>query len=82
MQWCMHLPISQTEKMLQAAEEIVGRYIWGQYDLLVMPPFIPPTVGWRTPASRFVSPTVLVSMQFVLACTFIAITIKYMNMDS
>jgi len=75
MQWCMHLPISQTEKMLQAAEEIVGRYIWGQYDLLVMPPSFP-YGGMENPCLTFVSPTVLVSMQFVLACTFIAITIN------
>ena len=51
---------SQTDKMLQAAEEIVGRYIWGQYDLLVMPPSFP-YGGMENPCLTFVSPTLLVS---------------------
>jgi len=54
----MHSPISQTEKMLQAAEEIIGRYIWGQYDLLVLPPSFP-YGGMENPCLTFVSPTLL-----------------------
>ena len=56
---------SQTDKMLQAAEEIVGRYIWGQYDLLVMPPSFH-YGGMENPCLTFVSPTLLVSTPAML----------------
>ena len=58
---------SQTDKMLQAAEEIVGKYIWGQYDLLVMPPSFP-YGGMENPCLTFVSPTLLVS--YILPCYY------------
>ena len=58
---------SQTNKMLQAAEEIVGKYIWGQYDLLVMPPSFP-YGGMENPCLTFVSPTLLVS--YILPCYY------------
>ena len=51
----------QTEKMLQAAEEIVGSYLWGHYDLLVLPPSFP-YGGMENPTLTFVSPTTLVSI--------------------
>ena len=53
--------------MLQAAEEIVGKYIWGQYDLLVMPPSFP-YGGMENPCLTFVSPTLLVS--YILPCYY------------
>ena len=49
----------QTEHMLQAAESAVGPYIWGQYDLLVLPPSFP-YGGMENPCLTFVTPTLLV----------------------
>ena len=45
--------------MLQAAENAVGPYIWGQYDLLVLPPSFP-YGGMENPCLTFVTPTLLV----------------------
>lgn len=50
----------QTEKMLSTAEEIVGPYIWGHYDLLVLPPSFP-YGGMENPCLTFLTPTLLVS---------------------
>ena len=50
----------QTGRVLTAAEEIVGPYIWGPYDLLILPPSFP-YGGMENPCLTFVSPTVLVS---------------------
>lgn len=51
--------LSQTEDMLQAAEAIVGPYLWGVYDLLVLPPSFP-YGGMENPCLTFVTPTLLV----------------------
>ena len=57
-----HFPdFPQTEKMLQAAEEVVGEYVWGQYDILVLPPSFP-YGGMENPCLTFVSPTTVVRM--------------------
>lgn len=50
----------QTEKMLSAAEEVVGDYMWGQYDILVLPPSFP-YGGMENPCLTFLSPSLLVS---------------------
>lgn len=50
----------QTEKMLSAAEEVVGEYLWGQYDILVLPPSFP-YGGMENPCLTFLSPSLLVS---------------------
>jgi leukotriene-A4 hydrolase len=55
---CIYL---QTEEMLVAAESICGEYVWGVYDLLVLPPSFP-FGGMENPCLTFVTPTVLVSM--------------------
>ena len=47
----------QTGQILTIAEEIVGPYIWGHYDLLILPP----SGRMENPCLTFVSPTVLVS---------------------
>ena len=47
-----------TEKMLKAAEEICGPYIWGVYDLLVLPPSFP-FGGTENPCLTFITPTVI-----------------------
>ena len=57
----MHTDVlPQTEKMLCAAEEVVGEYVWGQYDILVLPPSFP-YGGMENPCLTFVSPSLLVS---------------------
>lgn len=47
-----------TEKMLCAAEEVAGKYVWGQYDILVPPPSFP-YGGMENPCLTFVSTTLL-----------------------
>lgn len=49
----------ETEKMLHTAEEICGPYVWGIYDLLVLPPSFP-FGGMENPCLTFVTPTVIV----------------------
>lgn len=51
----------QTEEMLLVAESICGEYVWGIYDLLVLPPSFP-YGGMENPCLTFVTPTLLVSM--------------------
>ena len=47
-----------TEKIISAAEEICGDYMWGVYDLLVLPPSFP-YGGMENPCLTFVTPTLL-----------------------
>ncbi|KAI4481932.1 hypothetical protein M0802_012973 [Mischocyttarus mexicanus] len=49
---------AETETMLQIAESICGRYVWGVYDLLVLPPSFP-FGGMENPCLTFVTPTLL-----------------------
>ncbi|KAK7861618.1 hypothetical protein R5R35_010123 [Gryllus longicercus] len=49
---------SETELMLSTAESICGPYVWGIYDLLVLPPSFP-LGGMENPCLTFVTPTVL-----------------------
>uniref|UniRef100_A0A9J8D1U6 Leukotriene A-4 hydrolase n=1 Tax=Cyprinus carpio carpio TaxID=630221 RepID=A0A9J8D1U6_CYPCA len=49
---------SETETMLKTAESLAGPYVWGQYDLLVLPPSFP-CGGMENPCLTFVTPTVL-----------------------
>lgn len=49
--------------MLKIAEDLGGPYIWGQYDLLVLPPSFP-YGGMEHPCLTFVTPTLLVSVNF------------------
>lgn len=56
----------QTEQMVAAGEKLVGPYVWGRYDLLVLPPTFP-YGGMENPCLTFVTPTLLVcSLQFSL----------------
>ncbi|XP_051889373.1 leukotriene A-4 hydrolase [Pristis pectinata] len=48
----------ETETMLKTAENLVGAYVWGQYDLLVLPPSFP-YGGMENPCLTFVTPTLL-----------------------
>lgn len=47
--------------MLKIAEDLGGPYVWGQYDLLVLPPSFP-YGGMENPCLTFVTPTLLVSI--------------------
>jgi leukotriene-A4 hydrolase len=46
--------------MLQKAEELCGPYVWGVYDILVLPPSFP-YGGMENPCLTFATPTLLVS---------------------
>ncbi|XP_067998884.1 leukotriene A-4 hydrolase [Melanerpes formicivorus] len=49
---------AETEAMLKTAEDLAGPYVWGQYDLLVLPPTFP-YGGMENPCLTFVTPTLL-----------------------
>ncbi|CAF88265.1 unnamed protein product, partial [Tetraodon nigroviridis] len=49
----------QTETMLKTAEDLVGPYVWGQYDILVLPPSRI-YGGMENPCLTFATPTLLV----------------------
>jgi hypothetical protein len=44
-------------KMIQAAENLYGKYQWGQYDLIMLP-YSFPFGGMENPRLTFVNPTV------------------------
>ena len=45
--------------MLQVGESLMGPYVWGQYDVPVLPPSFP-YGGMENPCLTFATPTVLV----------------------
>mmetsp|Transcript_1513 Transcript_1513/g.2166 ORF Transcript_1513/g.2166 Transcript_1513/m.2166 type:complete len:641 (-) Transcript_1513:278-2200(-) len=49
---------ADTEKYLVAAESIAGDYVWGRYDILLLPPSFP-YGGMENPCLTFVTPTLL-----------------------
>ena len=49
---------AETEIMLQKAEELCGPYVWGIYDILVLPPSFP-FGGMENPCVTFATPTLL-----------------------
>ncbi|XP_064011022.1 leukotriene A-4 hydrolase [Pogoniulus pusillus] len=49
---------AEAEAMLKTAEDLAGPYVWGQYDLLVLPPTFP-YGGMENPCLTFVTPTLL-----------------------
>ena len=48
--------LSDTEKMVAAAEKLYGPYRWGRYDVLVLPPSFP-FGGMENPTMTFLTPT-------------------------
>ncbi|MFL6738002.1 MAG: M1 family metallopeptidase [Sphingomicrobium sp.] len=48
--------LSDTEKMIDAAEALYGPYKWGRYDMLVLPPSFP-FGGMENPTLTFLTPT-------------------------
>ena len=49
---------ADTEQFLTAAEAIVGPYVWGTYDILLLPPSFP-YGGMENPGLTFVTPTLI-----------------------
>ena len=49
---------ADVEKMIGAAESLLGPYLWGRYDLLVLPPSFP-FGGMENPLLTFATPTIL-----------------------
>ena len=49
---------SETESFIETAEELCGPYVWGIYDILVMPPSFA-FGGMENPCVNFMSPTLL-----------------------
>jgi aminopeptidase N len=49
---------AETERMIDAAEKLYGPYLWGRYDLLVLPPSFP-FGGMENPRLTFATPTIL-----------------------
>jgi aminopeptidase N len=49
---------ADTEKMVAATEALYGPYLWGRYDLIVLPPSFP-FGGMENPRVTFLTPTVI-----------------------
>lgn len=49
----------EADKMIRAAEELYGPYLWGRFDILVLPPSFP-FAGMENPGLIFVTPTLIV----------------------
>ncbi|OJW63813.1 MAG: aminopeptidase [Sphingomonadales bacterium 63-6] len=48
--------LSDTEKMVEAAEKLYGPYRWGRYEMIVLPPSFP-YGGMENPTMTFLTPT-------------------------
>lgn len=48
--------LTDTEKMIDAAEKLYGPYRWGRYDMIVLPPSFP-YGGMENPVMTFLTPT-------------------------
>ncbi|PRP81813.1 hypothetical protein PROFUN_10802 [Planoprotostelium fungivorum] len=49
---------AETEEFIQVAEKHLGPYVWGRYDILLLPPSFP-YGGMENPCLTFVTPTLL-----------------------
>jgi aminopeptidase N len=49
---------ADAEKMLEVTEQLYGPYLWGRFDILVLPPSFP-YGGMENPALIFVTPTLI-----------------------
>lgn len=49
---------AETEQFIATAEAICGPYVWGRYDILLLPPSFP-YGGMENPCLTFVTPTLL-----------------------
>ncbi|WKY04326.1 hypothetical protein Q1695_005378 [Nippostrongylus brasiliensis] len=53
-----HWEFSETEDILACAERIAGKYIWGRYDMVCLPPSFP-FGGMENPCLTFLTPTLI-----------------------
>lgn len=53
-----HTEFSEMENMVQAAEQLYGKYAWDQFDVIVLPPSFP-FGGMENPRLTFATPTVI-----------------------
>ncbi|PIO56270.1 hypothetical protein TELCIR_22331, partial [Teladorsagia circumcincta] len=53
-----HWEFSETEDILTCAEQIAGKYIWGRYDMVCLPPSFP-FGGMENPCLTFLTPTLI-----------------------
>ncbi|CAI4227985.1 unnamed protein product [Auanema sp. JU1783] len=53
-----HWEFAETEDILACAEEIAGKYIWGRYDMVCLPPSFP-FGGMENPCLTFLTPTLI-----------------------
>ena len=49
---------AKVEEMLQTAESLMGPYVWGVYDMLILPPSFP-FGGMENPCLTFLTPTII-----------------------
>ncbi len=50
--------LTETEKMIQLAENLYGKYAWDRYDILILPPSFP-FGGMENPRLTFATPTII-----------------------
>ncbi|KAK6049348.1 peptidase family M1 [Cooperia oncophora] len=53
-----HWEFAETEDILACAEDICGKYIWGRYDMVCLPPSFP-FGGMENPCLTFLTPTLI-----------------------
>jgi leukotriene-A4 hydrolase len=58
--------LEDTERMIQACEELFGEYRWGRYDVLILPPAFP-FGGMENPCLTFATPTILAGDKSLVA---------------
>ncbi|MFT5183381.1 MAG: leukotriene-A4 hydrolase [Flavobacteriales bacterium] len=56
----------EMDDMLLAAEELYGKYVWGRYDLLILPPAFP-FGGMENPRLTFATPTIIAGDRSLVA---------------
>ncbi len=57
---------AETEAMMDAVDALYGPYLWGRYDILVLPPSFP-FGGMENPRLTFVTPTILAGDRTLVA---------------
>jgi leukotriene-A4 hydrolase len=57
---------ADVERMLETAEKLYGPYLWGRYDILVLPPAFP-FGGMENPRLTFATPTILAGDRSLVA---------------
>ena len=61
-----HAEMVPTAEMVDAAEALYGRYRWGRYDLLILPPSFP-FGGMENPRLTFATPTIIAGDQSLVS---------------